>query len=99
MECARPMEFLTLRPRVFVNCIKRKAQASLSLSLKKVLQSITCVSFACGANSVPKDPCLACLCFVAASMYEAFTMRNACVNDYPNALSNVQFFIASYNIT
>ena len=35
MECARPMEcnqFLTLRPRIFVNCTKRQAQASLSLS-------------------------------------------------------------------
>ena len=84
-----------LTPRVFVNCAKRQAQACLSL--KSVLQSIMC--FACGANSVPKDPCLACLCFVAVSTYEAFTMRNACVNDYPNALSNVQLFIASYNIT
>ena len=97
MECARPMEcnqFLTLRPHVFVNCTKRQAQA---FSLSE--EGASCMSFACGANSVPKDPCLACLCFVAASMYEAFTMRNACVNDYPNALSNVQFFIASYNIT
>ncbi len=35
--------------------------------------------FCCGAKSVPKDPCLPCLCFAAASMYEVFTMRNACV--------------------
>ncbi len=50
-------------PRVFVNCTKRQAQASLSL--KNVLQSIMC--FACGAITL--CPCLACLCFVAASTY------------------------------
>ncbi len=51
---------------LIVQSVKRR---HLSLSLKKVLQSITCMSFACGANSVPKDPCLHGLLMLRSSVY------------------------------
>ncbi len=79
MEC---WKFVTLRPTYLLIIIYCSTQASLSLCTN-LLQLISV------ANSVPKDLFLACLCFTAASKYEAFTMRN-------DSVSNVQFFTASY---
>ncbi len=95
MECWNVIKFVTLRPHIFDNLLFKASNAGISLFVHQQQPASIDLCSACGANSVPKDPFLACLCFTAASKYDAFTMRN----DYPNALSNVQFFTASYNIT